>query len=315
MIYTQKIKDAINFATKTHEVYQKQKRKGKDIPYITHPLVVGLILARAGASEDVIVAGILHDTIEDSPPEKKVTPEMLAERFGEEVADLVNSVTEPNKELPWEERKQEAFEHVERLQNDSLLVKSADLISNISEIIADYQVEGDATFKRFNAPKTNIIRHYMRMVAAVVEKWPENPLIDDLRSLDIMSMDPDKYSLGMNGALWRASHKGEPMVFVSTAGKTTEQIVKEGLDQSYKAGFLKKGSGQMAGISSDVRFVALEGDIFRLSIKDGKGFAEIFDKSSAAFRKADSFTGEDSMEAAPISPDNLPPEVKAAAGI
>jgi (p)ppGpp synthase/HD superfamily hydrolase len=63
MIFTPKSKKAIRFATKTHEIYQKQKRKGKDIPYITHPLAVGLILARANASEDVVVAGIVHDTI------------------------------------------------------------------------------------------------------------------------------------------------------------------------------------------------------------------------------------------------------------
>jgi (p)ppGpp synthase/HD superfamily hydrolase len=61
----------IRFSIKTHEVCQKQTRKGKDIPYITHPLIVGLILARAGAGEEVVIAGILHDTIEDSTPKKE----------------------------------------------------------------------------------------------------------------------------------------------------------------------------------------------------------------------------------------------------
>src|SRR3990167_6087050 len=103
MLYSNKISKAIRFSIKTHEIYQKQKRKGKDIPYITHPLTVGLILARAGADEDVVVAGILHDTIEDSVPEKKVTREMLTERFGEKVASLVESVTELDKDMPWDE--------------------------------------------------------------------------------------------------------------------------------------------------------------------------------------------------------------------
>jgi len=94
MIYTSKIQKAIKFSIKTHEVYQKQKRKGKDIPYIVHPLTVGIILASVKASEDVVIAGILHDTIEDSIPEKKVTKKMLIERFGKKVADLVESVTE-----------------------------------------------------------------------------------------------------------------------------------------------------------------------------------------------------------------------------
>jgi guanosine-3',5'-bis(diphosphate) 3'-pyrophosphohydrolase len=100
MLYSYKISRAVRFSLKTHEVYQKQKRKGKDIPYITHPLTVGLILSRVGADEDTVVAGILYDTIEDSVPEKKVSSEMLEKRFGKEVAELVQSVSETNKELP-----------------------------------------------------------------------------------------------------------------------------------------------------------------------------------------------------------------------
>src|ERR1700687_6179818 len=112
MIFTPTIKKAIIFSIKTHEVYQKQKRKGKDIAYITHPLTVGLILARANPREDVIVAGLLHDTIEDSIDKKKVTRAMLAERFGRNVADLVDRVTEQRKDLEWEKRKREALEHI-----------------------------------------------------------------------------------------------------------------------------------------------------------------------------------------------------------
>src|SRR3989344_912993 len=212
MLYSQKIQKAIRFSVKTHEVYQKQKRKGKDIPYITHPLIVGLILARAGASEDVIAAGILHDTIEDSIAEKKVTREMIAERFGEKVAELVLSVTESNKELSWEERKREALDHVETLQNESLLVKSADLISNISEIIADHQAGGDEIFERFNAPKEKIVRHYQNMISAVIRRWPENPLIEDLKNLDLYPLD------------------GTRMAFVAPHGTTPEQVADEVLE-------------------------------------------------------------------------------------
>lgn len=100
MFYTPKIKAAIRFAIKTHEVYQKQKRKGKEVAYIKHPLTVTLILARAGADEDLVTAGVLHDTIEDSIPEKKMTKVMLEERFGKSVAGLVDGVTEQDKSLP-----------------------------------------------------------------------------------------------------------------------------------------------------------------------------------------------------------------------
>jgi (p)ppGpp synthase/HD superfamily hydrolase len=70
---THSLQKAVRFAIKTHEIHQKQKRKGKDIAYITHPLTVGMLLAKAGMRVEVIMAGILHDTIEDSVDEKKVT--------------------------------------------------------------------------------------------------------------------------------------------------------------------------------------------------------------------------------------------------
>lgn len=180
MIYTFKIQHAIRFSIKTHEVYQKQKRKGKDIPYITHPLTVGLILACAGANEDVIAAGILHDTMEDSAPEKKVSKEMLIEKFNEKIADLVESVTEKNKELSWEERKHEALMHIKDFSHDSLLVKSADVISNGSELLEDYKKDGEETLNRFNAPKEKIIQHYLQLIRTIIEYWPSNPLKENL---------------------------------------------------------------------------------------------------------------------------------------
>jgi (p)ppGpp synthase/HD superfamily hydrolase len=183
MIYTSNIQNAIRFSIKTHEIYQKQKRKGKNIPYITHPLSVGLILSRSGASEEVIIAGILHDTIEDSIPEKKVTREMLEKRFGEEVASLVASVSETDKSLSWEERKKEALAHIKTFSHGSLLVKSADIISNTSELLDDVEREGEEVFARFNAPKEKILTQYLRVIATILERWKENPLADDLSSL------------------------------------------------------------------------------------------------------------------------------------
>ena len=183
MFYSYKINDAIRFSIKTHEVYQKQKRKGKDIPYIIHPLTVGLILSRTGADENTIVAGILHDTIEDSVPEKKVSQEMLEKRFGKEVAVLVQSVSETDKSLPWEDRKREALEHIKVFSHNALLVKSADVISNASEIIEDYKRKKDAIFSRFNAPKEKILQHYLRIITAIMERWSDNPLTEDLQNI------------------------------------------------------------------------------------------------------------------------------------
>ncbi len=207
MIYTNKIKDAIKFAIETHEINQKQKRKGKDIPYITHPLTVGLILSQAGVSKDVVIAGILHDTIEDSVKEKKVTPEMLVEKFSENVADLVLSVTEQNKELSWEERKAEALEHIKTFSNESVMLKSADIIANGTEIIDDYAKEGDGLFKVFNAPKDKIVGHYIKAVTLLIEQYPESSLVDDLKFIS-------KGLQSMN-ALYYAAKKAKSYVYLS----------------------------------------------------------------------------------------------------
>jgi (p)ppGpp synthase/HD superfamily hydrolase len=184
MIYSDKISRAIKFSIKTHEVYQKQKRKGKDVAYITHPLTVGIILSHAGAKEDVIIAGILHDTIEDSIETKKVTCDMLIERFGHNVAEIVANVTESDKSLPWDARKKEALEHIETFHHDSLLVKSADIISNATELIDDYKKDGNKIFFRFHAPKGKILNHYILSIEAIIKRWPKNPLIIDLRKID-----------------------------------------------------------------------------------------------------------------------------------
>lgn len=68
MIYTPLIQKAVSFAIKVHELDAKQKRKGKEVPYITHPLTVGLIVSRVTQDENTICAGVLHDTIDDCKP-------------------------------------------------------------------------------------------------------------------------------------------------------------------------------------------------------------------------------------------------------
>ncbi len=184
MIFTNEIKKALRFSIKTHEVYQKQKRKGKDIPYIVHPLTAALILARAGASADTVAAGILHDTIEDSVPGKKVTEAMLVERFGKKVAGIVADVSENSKLKTWEERKNEAISHIKSFSRDSLLVKAADILANASEILEDFEDEGDHVFTRFSAPKDRVIWYYCTAVATILKKWPEIPLAKGLKEVD-----------------------------------------------------------------------------------------------------------------------------------
>lgn len=94
---------AVDFA---EQVHHEKKRKGKEVPYIVHPMAVVMLLMLAGAEESVVVAGVLHDTIEDCDPYGSVTRELLAELFGEDVARMVDDVTEQDKTLSWPERKE-----------------------------------------------------------------------------------------------------------------------------------------------------------------------------------------------------------------
>lgn len=175
-----KINQAVKLAIKTHEIDQKQKRKGKDIPYIIHPLTVGILLACEGVSVDVIAAGILHDTLEDSVPENKVTKEMLTKQFDENVAMIVDSVTEKNKNLSWEDRKSEALAHIKNFSQESLLVKSADVVNNGFELLDDYKKDGEMVFERFNASKEKILLNYLNLIRTIAECWSENPFIPNL---------------------------------------------------------------------------------------------------------------------------------------
>lgn len=169
------ILDAINFAVAAHD---GQKRKGKEVSYIMHPLSVGLLLANSGAEEEIVIAGILHDTMEDT----EVTYEEIEEKFGKKVADMVNDVTEQDKSLPWVERKQAALEHVKDMSEASVLIKTADVLHNMNDQLEDYKKEGDKMFEKFNAGKEAQLDRYSKLVSALKARDIKNPPILDLEN-------------------------------------------------------------------------------------------------------------------------------------
>ena len=124
-----KLVQAISFAAKKHTT---QKRKGADAqPYINHPLEVLNLLANVGKIEDydVLIAAVLHDTIEDT----ETTKEEIARLFGANVGEYVLEVTD-DKSLPKAERKQLQIEHAPHLSAGAKCIKLADKISNISDV-------------------------------------------------------------------------------------------------------------------------------------------------------------------------------------
>lgn len=120
---------AASFAAKKH---RGQKRKGAvEEPYINHPLEVANLLANVGKVEDydILIAAVLHDTIEDT----ETTKEEIAELFGTKVSEMVLEVTD-DKSLPKAERKQKQIEHAPHLSTGAKHIKLADKSSNIRDV-------------------------------------------------------------------------------------------------------------------------------------------------------------------------------------
>ncbi len=159
---SQRVFQAVEFAAKAHT---GQFRKGTKIPYLVHPLCVAKILIEAGCSEDVVVAGLLHDTVEDS----STGTDDIRRDFGEEVARLVEGASEPDKSDTWENRKQHAIDILATAPVDAVYVSLADKLNNIRDIRADYEKLGDDVFLRFNRPKDQQ-EWYYRALADVFSK-------------------------------------------------------------------------------------------------------------------------------------------------
>lgn len=125
-----KLIQAARFAAVKHV---NQKRKGNDAaPYINHPLEVANLLANIGKVEDtdVLIAAILHDTVEDTG----TTKEEITELFGASVAEMVLEVTD-DKSLPKAEREQKQIEHAPHLSFGAKQIKLGDKISNIRDVL------------------------------------------------------------------------------------------------------------------------------------------------------------------------------------
>jgi guanosine-3',5'-bis(diphosphate) 3'-pyrophosphohydrolase len=120
---------AVKFSAEKHKT---QRRKGAEgSPYINHPIDVAEMLWNAGSVRDihVIVAAILHDTVEDT----RTTPAEIEEHFGPEVRSLVQEVTD-DRSLPKPERKRLQIEHAPHLSVGAKQLKLADKISNIHDV-------------------------------------------------------------------------------------------------------------------------------------------------------------------------------------
>lgn len=156
-----KYEKAIRFAVEAH---QGQVRKGCGEPYIIHPLTVGMLLLDEGCSELVVTAGILHDTVEDT----HISLEQIQQEFGNRVKKLVTAVTEPDKTLPWQERKEHTIQSIKTADLDVRMIICADKLHNIDSMISEYNLIGEELWAKFRGDKEAQKWYYQSIVSELL---------------------------------------------------------------------------------------------------------------------------------------------------
>lgn len=174
--YSDRINHALAFAAKHHD---QQVRKGTRLPYLTHPANVAIILTRYGRDERTVVAGILHDVIEDCVGQAFTTQmleQRIGEKFGRDVLDTVLSVTyrrvdNDGVELSSDERREDYLERLADASDSARWVCAADKLHNASTIISDLRrtIDPDTIWRRFSIGKDGTLQWYRRVYDRLAE--------------------------------------------------------------------------------------------------------------------------------------------------
>jgi len=173
---------AFRFAEHAHRGHT---RKGEDVPYLTHLVTVSIRLAKHGFSDEVIAAGLLHDVVEDT----SITIEEIKEQFGDEVSELVATVTY-DESLSWEEKRFAYVKAVKEGSEGAKAISIMDKIHNAESILVAYDEVGGKVWDRFNRGKEIKIATDEKMLKAFEDSW-EHPLIDEYRDLIEKLKDAD----------------------------------------------------------------------------------------------------------------------------
>jgi len=165
MFLTSRLERAIATALRIH---WKQKRKGdSSTPYAVHPISVAMLLSRYTDDEDIIIAGLLHDALEDT----KYGPRDIERDFGKRTLSIIEEVTEKNPRSSWETRKLECLVSIKNKSKEACLVMLADKIHNIKSLQYAYAILGEKLWKRFNASKEKKLWFYEAIYKDVKRKF------------------------------------------------------------------------------------------------------------------------------------------------
>jgi GTP pyrophosphokinase len=177
MELTDRFKDALWMATDLHA---DQRRKGSGIPYVAHLLGVASLVLEYGGNEDETIAALLHDAVEDQGG--KPTRQMIAEKFGETVAQIVDGCTDADTmpKPPWRERKEAYIAHIASAPPSVRLVSACDKLYNVRTILADYRRVGDEIWERFKGGKKDGSLWYYQALVTEFKNTGNHPVYDEL---------------------------------------------------------------------------------------------------------------------------------------
>jgi (p)ppGpp synthase/HD superfamily hydrolase len=175
-VLTSRFEEALVF---TNELHARQRRKGSDIPYISHLLGVCSLVLEYGGGEDEAIAALLHDAVEDQGG--KAVLEEIRRRFGGEVAAIVSGCSDSDTipKPPWRERKEAYIAHLPQATPAVRLVSMADKLHNARAVLMDYRKQGEALWGCFKGGREGT-QWYYRAVLEAFKSVEHSPLVDEL---------------------------------------------------------------------------------------------------------------------------------------
>lgn len=194
--------EALAFA---HETHLGHVRKGTGIPYVSHLMSVSALVLEHGGDEDLAIAALLHDAIEDmAGDDPEPLKREIASRFGERVLDVVLGCSDStsSKKPEWEARKRAYLAHLADAEPDVLLVSCADKLHNARAILGDYGFGDESFWSRFTTGRNDpaegrrkTLWYYRELVKAFRARGEAAPpmlvalLADTVRELHLLATE------------------------------------------------------------------------------------------------------------------------------
>lgn len=165
MILSDRYRRALEFA---FELHRHQSRKGSGVPYVAHVLGVSSLVLECGGDEDLAIAALLHDAVEDQGG--VVVGEQIRELFGDRVANVVLACSDSwgADRSPWRERKEAYIAKLGTTSSDAHLVASCDKLYNLQTIVDDLLANGAEVWTRFSGGRDGVVWYYSQLSAALI---------------------------------------------------------------------------------------------------------------------------------------------------